>query len=187
MKKKGLRESAALPRDLAASLGRMIASHSLLEDILAKCLYRLSGVDFKTGRVVVGNPRSDQLLERMLEVSDVSGMRHWLSAFPWKSFGKTLVELKNMRDTFAHSVWLVDSKTKKYVLVVTKGKWAALRGHAAMSKRIYPEPRVVTASDLRALRLEIEKAIEEARTLDRTIQIALQVHGYASKQKSAQQ
>lgn len=180
MKKKGLKASAALPRDLAASLGRMIASHSLLEDTLSKCLYRLSRVDLKTGRVVVGNPRSDQLLERMLEVSDISGMRHWLSGFPWNSFAKALADLKNRRDIFAHSVWLVDSKTKKYVLIVTKGKWAAPQGHAAMSKRIYPEPREVSASDLRALRAEIEKAIEDAQTLYRTIDLALQIHGHAS-------
>jgi hypothetical protein len=185
MKKKGLNEAAGLPRDLAASLGRMIASHSLLEDKLAKCLYRMAGVNLKIGRIAFANPRGSDILDRIQEVSQVTGADHWISAFPWNKFKKTLDDLKTDRDIFAHSVWLVDAATKKYTLVVTKGKWAALPNKRGMSKKIHPEPREVTASDLRSLRREIEKAIEEARTLDRLIQLATQFLGNASPRKSS--
>jgi hypothetical protein len=178
--KKGLNEAVGLPRDLAASLGRMIARHSLLEDKLAKSLYRLAGVNFKIGRIALANPRGSEILDRMQETSQVTNVNYWMSKFPWNTFKKTLDDLKTKRDTFAHSVWLVDSDTKKYTLIVTKGKWPALPNKPGMSKRIYPEPRPVTPSDLRFLRSEIEKAIKEAETLDRLIQISLQLHDHAS-------
>jgi hypothetical protein len=162
----------------------MIARHSLLEDKLTKCLYRISGVSFKIGRVAFANPRGSDILDRIQEVSQVIGADHWISKFPWNKFKKTLDDLKTDRDIFAHSVWLVDADTKKYTLVVTKGKWAALPNRRGMSKKIYPEPRSVTASDLRVLRSEIEKAIEEAQTLDRLIDIAVQLLGHASPRKS---
>jgi hypothetical protein len=184
MKKKGLHEAVGLPADLAASLGRMIARHSLLENKLATCLYRAARVGAKIGRVAFANPRGSDILERIREVSQVTNLEHWMSKFPWGAFKKTLDDLKTRRDLIAHGVWLRDADTKKYSVIVTGGKWPAATPNArGMSRRIYPELRLVTPSDLRTLRSDIDKAIEEALTLDRLIQIAVQVHEHASSKK----
>lgn len=155
----------------------MIFRHSLLEARLANCLYRLARVEFKIGRVVIANPRGGDILDRMLELAQINKLD--LSPFPWASYKKVLEDLKSRRDIFAHSVWMVDPDTRRYMVIVTKGSWPKEPHKQKMSKKIYPEPRSVTASDLRLLRSEIEKAILEVETLDRFVDISLQV--YASR------
>jgi len=170
---KGIQYAKGLPRDLAVSLGRMISRHSLLEAKLANCLYRLARVDFKIGRVVIGNPRGGDILDRMLELAQI--LKLDLSPFPWAKYRKTLDDLKSRRDIFAHSVWMVDPEKMRYMVIVTKGSWPKEPHHQKMSKKIYPEPRYVTASDLRLLRSEIETAIGEVEALDRFVGISLQI------------
>jgi hypothetical protein len=182
---KGYTVAKTLPRDLAASLGRMIALHSLLEDRVSNCLYKVAGVNAKIGRVAFANPRGSEIVGRIREVSQVTGTELWMSKFPWNKFSNTLDDLQGKRDIFAHSVWLVNRTTKEHVLLVTKGKWDAMPNTRAMSKRIYPEPRLVNASDLRTLRNEINDAIAEAEVLSRLIGISTQVIGYTSPKKSS--
>jgi hypothetical protein len=160
----------------------MISHHSLLEAKLANCLYRLARVDFKIGRVVIGNPRGGDILDRMQELAQILGLN--LSPFPWTKYRVTLEDLKSRRDIFAHSVWMINPDTKQYMVIVTKGSWPKMPFKQKVSKKIYPEPRYVTASDLRLLRSAIEKAIREVETLDRFVSISLQVLDYALRRKS---
>lgn len=169
-----VREATGLPSDIAASLGRMISRFSLLEAILARILYQLVGVDPKRGRVAVGAPRVGDYPKRMQQLAEVIGID--LSPFPWNAYKKTLDNLKEQRDVFAHSVWLVDVETKKYLIQDTSGNWPAPPNTKPLSRKIVPEGRNVTPSDLRKLRADVDKAIQEAKALARFVRYSLQVH-----------
>ena len=177
-----MRLAKGLPRDLAASLGRMIARSSLLEIRLAQTLYRLAGVDERVGRITIGNPRGSDILSRMLELAQIRGLN--LSPFPWPEYKKTLDDLKTRRDIFAHSPWIYNSTADRYVLFVTAGKWPKNSATPSLSRRILPEGKEVTAKDLRFLRAEIDKAIIQAESLDRFVQLSLQAGDGASTRKS---
>lgn len=176
--------ATGLPTPVAAALGRMIARHSLLELHLSLTLYRLAGVDHMVGRVALGNPRGSDILDRMQELAEIRKATRYLSAFPWSKFKTTLTDLKKRRDWFAHGAIAYNANTKRHVLFVTTGKWE-IAPNTPVSRKIYPEGKPMTVVELRALRAEIEAAIKEALTLDRLIQLALQVMEHAKASGSA--
>ena len=162
-----------IPAPIAASLGRMIARFSYLEWRMAKTMFNLCGVDPKIGRIAIGAPRISDYPSRMKQVAYVVGLD--LSPFPWSALEKILREVKEERDTFAHSVWLKHSKRGVYMIQDTRGSWQTASGEK-ISKRIHPEGRKITAQDLIALRNEIEKAIHQADDLARFVNFLLQTY-----------
>lgn len=174
-----IRLNPGLPTPLAASLGRMIARHSYLELTLATALYRLAGVSHKVGRVAIANPRGSDILNRMLELAEIFELK--LHPFPWNQYKSTLDDLKKRRDIFAHSAWVYNRQVRRYFLYVTSGKSQPKEGAPGRSRKIHPEGVPASIADLRTLRKEIEKAIGEAETLDRFVQLSLQVRAHSAK------
>jgi hypothetical protein len=117
----------------------------------------------------------------MLELAEVQRLD--LSPFPWTKFKQQLDDLKKRRDWFAHGPWAYNANTKQYVLFVTSGKWTKSSNAPSRSRKIFPEGMTITVSDLRALRAEIETAIEQAMVLDRFVRISLQTREHASPRK----
>lgn len=177
---KRLIPSGQLPDVIAGALGRCIASHSLLEITLSLTLYALVGVNPKVGRITVGNPRTDQLLDRMRQVIEAGGLQ--LPDFPWKEFRKTLDDLKTRRDLFAHSPWGWDSDNNVHVLFVTSGTGQPAPDGRPTNRRLYPEGLVVTPPLLVDLHGDIGKAIERAQELDRLVRTLLREHASSSPQ-----
>ena len=162
-----------LPSPIAASLGRMIARWSYLEWLLAQILYQMCGVGPKIGRVAMPPPRASDYPARLQQVAAI--LKLDLSPFPWASYEKTLRELKEERDRFAHSIWLKDRREKEYRIQDVRGSWQPDPTMPSVSKRIMPYGRAVTSGDLNAIRRKIERAIRDARTLSRFVSISLQV------------
>lgn len=170
-----------LPTPIAAALGRMIVAHSILELRLSNAFYSLAGVNFKIGRVVFGNPRTADILDRMWDVAEARNVTKFLAAFPWKPFRKTLEELKKIRDAYAHGVIAYNPLSKGHVLYLMGGK--RQMNNRPVSRRIYPEGTSLTVTELRVVRTEINAAIKEAEVLQRLVNWTLHVVEQAERAK----
>lgn len=167
------RPARGLPSPIAASLGRLIARWSYLEWLLAQVLYQMCGVGPKIGRVAMPPPRASDYPARLQQVASI--LKLDLSPFPWSAYEKTLRELKEERDRFAHSIWLKDRGEKAYRIQDVRGSWQPDPTMPSVSKRIMPHGRTVTSAELNAIRRRIEGAIKNARELSRFVSISLQV------------
>jgi hypothetical protein len=139
-----------LPDDIAAGVGRLMAHWSYQTFLLAKVTYTILGVSPKQARVAVRDPRPEDYVTMIEELMGLAGLTTSVSM---KALKSGLKELKSLRDTIAHGLWLRNTETDALHIQMIAGSWQPdSKARKSVSRRVSPEGRPVTVAGLETMR-----------------------------------
>jgi hypothetical protein len=175
MKKPVLRRESELVYELPASLtraiGRVLVAWAHLEYQIQRTIWMLLGIDERQARVAVRQPR---LTERMDMIVDLAGLRGIaVNAEDVKNMKESLTELSRHRDLLAHGLWTQDTDGK-WCVIRSQGTWKKEFDAPHKNKSIAPEGIEADAAMINAIFTEIEKRIEDAHKIRRSLRATLQ-------------
>jgi hypothetical protein len=160
--------ATAIQTGIAATVGRIVVFHGLLEAKLGRLVQLLAGIDPKVGRIVLRKARGKELIGMMEDVA--FALKLDLKTDLTK-LQETINRLKGERDLIAHGVWI--KRGKQLYIQVTSGLHPLEGTPHNTDAKIDPTKKAVTQEWLSALLRDIKGASRAADRLEPVFRKAL--------------
>ena len=125
-----------LPANVYTGMGKIIAAHAILEDRVSLLLFTLMKIDVNVGRTAIGYKAASERFKTAKLLIDLHGITVLV---PLNALENQIKDCCDMRDQFAHGVWL--EKGAEIALRLVKGTYETPDGKA--DRRFVPEGLIV--------------------------------------------
>lgn len=173
-----------LPASMCREIGRVIVRCAYLEHYIQRIIYVLINIDLNIGRVAVREPRLTDRIDMLSELAYVLDVR--IDNELLDSMKLRAEEYDVKRDLFAHCMWMYSTKHGQWAAQLTRGAWPKAPHDKAprerRKKRLKPEGVLYDVPAIQAIVAGIDGLIEDARTIQDTLDRELR--SSRDKQKS---
>jgi hypothetical protein len=128
-----------------------------LEHALQTIVWMLVGVTQPVGRLAIREPRVQERVRLIVELSDLKGLD--IPAKFFKSICSHAEDIGRNRDLLAHGHWIFDDENSNWQVVLTRGKWSDDEPHPS-AKSIVPEALIVTSEALGKIQAQLDELIK---------------------------
>ncbi len=155
---------------VCAELGNVIVRWSVVESMLRDIVYDLTEIDPSVGRLVIRQPRAEEVASMIKDVLKQRGLK---IKFEFASFQTLLSRIRGIRDQLAHGTFTTMPGGQLGV-EHSSGNWDLGSFHEEKwSRRMKPTVQPVTVEYFRAVNLDLDSATKLTMTLAAQVQSAL--------------
>jgi hypothetical protein len=149
--------TGALPQDVAAAVGELVARHTYLDWLLGQVMYDLMEISIKQGRVIMKLPRPRVFVTAVRDLFDFHGLD---APFDFDTFAEKLEAAHVACRELTRSVYMSEDGSSADAIHLVRSPWDPGPGGD-----LQPESQRVDAKMLAAKRREVEDAVSSAEKL----------------------
>jgi hypothetical protein len=151
-----------LSSEILQEIGRVIVLHSHLEELIARTVFTLVGIDPKRGRIAIRVSGGKEVLTTITDLALIAGIKIETDL---SLLRECLDTVKTQRDQLAHGIWLRDDEGRLYLRILT-GSWQPTPKMIGKIKRkISPEGAEYGVEEIVSTVALIEGTIDLAKAL----------------------
>lgn len=145
-----------LPASFSREIGRIMVYWAHFEQSVRRGVWEIVGVDERTGRTAVRDPRIDDRIDMILEMAFLRKIK--VNEDRIKLLKNRAIEVRGWRDVLAHGVW-IRHRSEWFVQIVA-GNYPKSAISEHRKRRIAPEGVAVDLDGLRTITDATEMLIE---------------------------
>jgi hypothetical protein len=157
-----------LPQPYYEKIGLVLTKWGMLEWRLRETLYAILQISPKHGRLTIGNPRANEILDRILDISSLDKISINLDTLA--KLRKLTNDMLEVRNDLAHGVWLKHPKSDEPVLQKITGQYSVPGSSEKIKARIDPQGKTILPSEMDMMARNIGKMTLAVETIKAQIE-----------------